>query len=198
MPCAGTHDPSITLRKRARSRLSCLKRKATSAGLATHGCPPLGCETAYEPVRLDRVGKPRLCPTCGHAGAHCSLVHAAPVGQEQGELSPRLMEAAGKPGTLRHTRTAHGRRRPRTALAGRSRSACGRLAAPLGITRHDLASPCPDSANSCSPQRIVSLACGVRQVREKSVQSLRPAAGRTSPDTHVPGALAGTAEPCMA
>ena len=51
------------------------------------------CQSAYEPVRTDRVLEPRFGPTLSDASPYCPGADLAPFPVEQGQLSARLMHA---------------------------------------------------------------------------------------------------------
>src|ERR1700691_4887298 len=56
------------------------------------------------PIRLDRIGDPRLGPARIDAGLHRALVDLAAFGVEHRQLAARFVEAALQPGALRRGR----------------------------------------------------------------------------------------------
>jgi hypothetical protein len=78
--------------------------------MAKRHTAPVG-EPAHQPVRLDRVPKPRFGPAIRYAGLNGARRHLAAVGLEQRLLAARLSQASLQVTALRLGR-AHCRRRP--------------------------------------------------------------------------------------
>lgn len=133
LACARTHDPHrrSPARRQIARRPDKVARPLASVPRSAlrrdrRGRAARLRQPADEPVGLDRVGKPRLCPSCGNAGADGLFGNAASVRIEQRQLADRLIEPPGEPCRLdRRGRPRRLRRRTRCTS-----SACGGPAPP--------------------------------------------------------------------
>jgi hypothetical protein len=91
-------------------RVSISGRRDRRLGMTKRHTAPVG-ESAHQPVRLDRVPKPRFGPAVRYTGLNGARRHLAAVGIEQRQLAARLRQASLQVTALR-LRRPHGRRRP--------------------------------------------------------------------------------------